>query len=503
MTPRHLIPLAAAALLGCAAPDERSEPPEAASPPHEAAPAPPATAPDPAGEPVPEVRLTLDETTPGITVLIELDLDRPTEVNLLFRMDFEGYPDLAARLVSLAARGPAGPLETQTAKEGLGVGHFVIDADAVGRVAIEYNLAVEPPDDSRLYHRVSQIAAYGGHLLARDLVPRIWLGPPHGGPQPAQVFFSGLPRDWRVATVEPHAGTGYSVADIVDAVFLVGPLRQQQLNLGPRSLVTAVYGRWPIDDARIFDAVNRMAGTLHRIAGDSWARGDYLLGVGRVPTTISGWSAGGQVIGNSAVTCAGGSLRSDVEFESWVYTTAHELMHWYIPTGFAFDSEPPSWFAEGFTDYMALKTLLVGGLIDAQAFLDEMHFRWQRYRDSPLYGTTSIIEAEEDFWSEDTYHYIYDGGALAALLLDLGFQDRGGSLERSLGQLRRRPQMSAEDLVAMLASIRENEWISDWLATGKNPDWEGRLETYGLASRNDSFVSLNDWATNALRSIRP
>lgn len=503
MIPRRLIPLAAAAVLGCAAPDERSEPPEAASPPNEAAPATAAVATDLAVEPVPEVRLTLDSTTPGVAARIEFDLDKPTEVNLLFRMDFEGYPGLSSRLVSLAARGPGGPLAIQAATAGLGAGHFVIDADVVGHVSIEYKLAVDPPDDSRLYHRVSQIAVGGAHLLARDLVPRVWLGPPHGGPQPAHVFFSGLPRNWRVATVEPHAGTGYSVADIVDAVFLVGPLRQQQLHLGPRSLVTAVYGRWPIDDARIFDAVDRMAGTLHRIAGDSWARGDYLLGVGRVPTTISGWSTGGQVIGNSAVTCAGGSLRSDVEFESWVYTTAHELMHWYIPTGFAFDSEPPSWFAEGFTDYMALKNLLVGGLLEPQAFLDEIHFRWQRYRDSPLYETTSIVAAEEDFWNEDTYHYIYDGGALAALLLDLGFQDRGSSLERTLGLLRGRPKMSDEDLVAMLASIRENEWIRDWLATGTNPDWEDRLETYGLASRNDSFVNLNDWATNALSSIRP
>lgn len=503
MTSRRLIPLAAAALLSCAAPDERSDPPDAASPPNEAAPVPTAATPEHAAEPIPEIRLTLDATTPGLAARIELDLPRPTEVNLLFRMDFDGYPGLDSRLSSLTARGPGGPLEIAAATNGLGAGHFIIDPAVAGNVAIEYSLALDPPNDSRLYHRVSQIAADGGHLLARDLVPRVWLGPPHGGPLPARVFFSGLPRDWRVATVAPRAGTGYSVADLVDAVFLVGPLRRQQLNLGPRSLVTAVYGRWPIDDARIFDAVSRIAGTLHRIAGDSWARGDYLLGAGRVPTTVSGWSTGGQVIGNSGITCAGGSASSAMEFESWIYTTAHELMHWYIPTGFAFASEPPSWFAEGFTDYMALKTLLVGRLTDPQVFLDEIHFRWQRYRDSPLYGTASIVDAEEDFWNEDTYHYIYDGGALAALLLDLGFQDRGGSLERALGELRRRPQLSDEDLVAALASIRENEWINDWLAAGTNPDWEGRLEAYGLAQRNDSLVSLNDWATNALSSIRP
>lgn len=503
MISRHLIPLLAAAALGCAAPDERSEPPEAAPPATEVDRAPTDTVARRLAEPIPEVRLTVDAAEPGIAGFIELEVPRPTELNLLFRVDFEGYPGLAARLTSLAARGPNGHLETAEAPDGLGAGHFVIDAGTAGRVTIEYSLALDAPDDSRLYHRASQIAADGGHLLARDLIPRVWLGPPRAGPHPARVSLNGLPRNWRVASIEPRAGTGYDVADIVDAVFLLGPLRQQQLNLGPRSLVTAVYGRWPIDDDRIFDAVSRIAGTLHRIAGDGWARGDYVLGVGRVPKTVSGWSTGGQVIGRSGITCAGGSARSNAEFESWTYTTAHELMHWYIPTGFAFDSESPSWFSEGFTDYMALKTLLVGGLIDAQAFLDEIDFRWARYRSSPLYGTASIVDAEEDFWNEDTYHYIYDGGALAALLLDLGFQDRGGSLERALGELRRRPQLSDDDLVAALASIRENEWINDWLAAGTNPDWEGRLEAYGLAQRNDSLVSLNDWATNALSSIRP
>ncbi len=498
------MPLAAAALLGCAEPDGRSDPPEAAAPPPtEAISARTTPAPETAAAPVPQIRLTLDAATPQLAARIELELPRPTDVNLLFRMDFEGYPDLASRLVSLEAHGPGGPLRAEKASAGLGAGHFVIDAGAAGPVTIDYILDLDLPDDSRLYHRVSQIAADGGHLLARDLLPRVWLGPPHGGPQPARVVFNGLPRDWRVATIEPRAGTGYSVADIIDAVFLVGPLRQQQLNLGPRSLVTAVYGRWPIDDARIFDAISRIAGTLHRIAGDGWARGDYLLGVGRVPTTVPGWSTGGQVIGHSGITCAGGSARPDMEFESWTYTTAHELMHWYIPTGFAFASEPPSWFAEGLTDYMALKTLLVGGLIDPQAFLDEIDLRWTRYFDSPLYATKSVVDAQEDFWNEDTYHYIYDGGALAALLLDLGFQDRGASLERALGELRPRERLTHEDLLAALASIRENEWIEDWLADGTNPDWEGRFEAYGLIRRNDSLESLNDWATNALGSIRP
>jgi len=500
-----LAPLALATLLACAEGGGRGEPPDATPPPPETS-TPPAAGPSrPADAPVPEIRLTLDAATPQVSADIALDLASPTEVNLLFRMDFEGYPDLESRLASLEARGPQGPLDVEKATTGLGAGHYVIGDAPAGRLTIDYRLELSPPTDSRLYHRVSQISVDGGHLLGRDLIPRLWLGPPRAGPQPARVVFSGLPGDWQVATIEEHAGIAYGVADIVDAVFIVGPLRQRQVNLGHRSLVTAIYGRWRIDDARIFDAISRIAGTMNRLADDGWARGAYLLGVGRVPTAISGWSAGGQVIGHSGITCTGGSNPSDPEreYEGWLYTTAHELMHWYVPTGFAFRSDPPAWFAEGFTDYLSLKTLLVAGLVEPQAFLDEIGFRWSRYRESPLYDNASMLEAQKDFWKEDAYQYIYDGGASAAFLLDLGFQDRGSSLEHALRELAGREVLDDDDLAVALASVSENEWIEDWLADASNPDWEGRLEAYGLARRNDSLVSLNDWATNVLSSIRP
>ncbi len=121
---------------------------------------------------------------------------------------------------------------------------------------------------------------------------------------------------------------------------------------------------------------------------------------------------------------------------------------------------------------MALKILLVGGLIEPQAFLDAVGERLSRYLSSPLYGVQSVAEAESDFWKNDTYRYIYDGGAAAAFLLDLGFQDRRGSLERALTEIRRNSPVSQTALMNALAAVQENEWIRDWLAGTANPDWE-------------------------------
>jgi predicted metalloprotease with PDZ domain len=450
---------------------------------------------------VPEFRLRLDPGTHTVDARMELDVPEPSPLHLLFRTESEGYPGLEARLQRLEAWGPAGALPVEKVPEGLGPGHYLVEVGRPGRVTVAYKTALTPDGESRHYHRVSQLATDGGHLIGNDLLPRVWLGSPRAGPQPARLWFAGMPSNWRVVTVEPRAGTGYDVEEISSAVFVVGPLRTQRFNIGPRSLTAAIYGRWPVRDERVFNAVNRIAGSLHRIAAGGWVPGDYVLAAGRVPADVPGLSAGGQVIGRSGIVYVGGSGPAELEFRHWMYTTAHELMHWYIPTAFDFEDAPPSWFAEGFTDYMALKILLVGGLIEWREFLDEIGARFARYRASPLHGT-SIAEAQEDFWDEHAYRYIYDGGAAAAFLLDLGFQDRGGSLERVLREVGSRDRLTTEDLTTALAAVRENGWIGDWLATGANPDWEARFAPYGLAWRNDTLTSLNDWASDALSSIR-
>lgn len=262
-------------------------------------------------------------------------------------------------------------------------------------------------------------------------------------------------------------------------------------------------GDWPVAEDRIVDAVQRIAGALHGIARDAWGPGTYLYASGRVPGGVPGLSVGGQVVDRSAIVYVGGDARPSHEYERWLHTTAHELMHWYIPQSFGFREKPPSWFAEGFTDYFALKALLASGLIDGPAFLAEIADRLARYRSSPLFGQASMAEAQKDFWEDDAYRYIYDGGAVAALLLDLGFQARGRSLERALAEARQDGHTSLDGLTARLADVPENAWLRDWLAEGSNPDWDGQLERYGLAWRDGRLESTDDWAITALSSIRP
>ncbi|HSG81726.1 MAG TPA: hypothetical protein VLC48_05715 [Gemmatimonadota bacterium] len=454
-------------------------------------------------EVVPDLRLRLDPGAHRVDGEIEIDVPRPAGIHLLFRAEWDGYPGLESRLKKLEAWGPSGSIDVALNAGELGAGHHIVDVVTPERVTIAYQMVLDPPGQAQLYHRASQLADDGGHLLGSDVLPRVWLDRPRGGAQPARIWFTGLPSSWRVASIERRSGTGYEIEDILYSVFIVGPLRSQRLNVGPHTLTAAVHGRWPVEDRRVMDATNRIAGSLHRIADDGWAAGEYILGAGRVPAGVPGLTTGGQVIGNAGIVYVGGAGPAEFEFQHWMYTTAHELTHWYIPIGFRFDGQAPRWFAEGFTDYLALKILLAGGLIDGQTFLNEVAARLTRYRGSGHYNSRSIVDAEKDFWEDETYRYIYDGGASAAFLLDLGFQDRGRALEQAIKAARRSAPVTTEVLRSALASVPENAWIDAWLASGANPDWDARLERYKLVWQDNTLVSLNDWATDALATIRP
>ena len=452
---------------------------------------------------VPEYRVRVDLSAQQVHVRVEIDVPEPGSIHLLFRGKWDGYPDLESRLQRLEAYGPRGPLTVEMKQEDIDSGHRRIVVEESGLVTINYAMVMSPPSESRFYHRVSQLSADGGHFIGRDFLPRIWLNKPSNGTHAARIRIEGMPRNWRPATVAGRAGNFYAFDDIGDAVIIVGPLRTWRLNIGRRSLTSAIHGAWPVDDARIVAAIESIAGALHRIAGTGWASGDYILGAGRVPVAVPGLSTGGQVIGKSALVYVGGSGPGELEFERWLHTTSHELMHWYIPTAFALPGAPPSWFAEGFTDYFSMKILLAGGLIEPQAFLDEIGDRLARYRASPLYGVTSVAAAEADFWEDNSYRFIYDGGAVAAFLLDLGFQARGGSLERVLTDIREAGLVTDESLSTALGSVRENEWINAWLAGDANPDWDAELARYRLSWNGQTLVSADGWATDALSSIRP
>ena len=245
---------------------------------------------------VPEFRLRLDPSTNTIETTIELDVPQAVPLHLLFRTEWEGYPGLEERIKEVEAFGPSGTLDVAPAPDALGPGHVTVEVEQPGHITVTYTSVLAPQGDSHFYHRVSQLAADGGHLIGNDFLPRVWLGPPRAGPQPARLRFTVMPGDWRVATVATRAGTGYDIDEILKAVFVVGPLRTHRINIGPRSLVSAIYGSWPVRDERVVRRVHpdsqlpvvARVGDLdpdgHRGAGEAAAAREEVYALHRHPT---------------------------------------------------------------------------------------------------------------------------------------------------------------------------------------------------------------------------
>jgi predicted metalloprotease with PDZ domain len=131
-------------------------------------------------------------------------------------------------------------------------------------------------------------------------------------------------------------------------------------------------------------------------------------------------------------------------------TLAHEYFHtWGIKEASAGDDESTDeqkpeqggqmrWFGEGFTEYFARLIMLRAGLLDMNAFLDEMQEMSTTARQVNTSGRLNLVTASEEFFARDAGRsYCYHEGCVLAFVLDLELrqQAEGG---RTLTEFMRR-----------------------------------------------------------------
>ena len=100
---------------------------------------------------------------------------------------------------------------------------------------------------------------------------------------------------------------------------------------------------------------------------------------------------------------------------------AHEVLHYWIGQRIrGSDFERMSWMSEGFTEYIANRTIYQEGLISRREYLDKLSRHigaYSYYWYSPLFDGTTLFEGGAD--KTRNRFGVYDGGAVAALCLDL------------------------------------------------------------------------------------
>lgn len=137
---------------------------------------------------------------------------------------------------------------------------------------------------------------------------------------------------------------------------------------------------------------------------------------------------------------------------------AHELFHLWNARAFRYRTPRESWFAEGVTEFYALRALRELGLLSAAAHRSRMEEAFERYRHDPWIGGGSIAMAGEQKFAHRVL--VYDGGLLVAACLDADMR-RATKGERSLDDLLRlmigRFDASARryDNAAIYAAVQE------------------------------------------------
>jgi predicted metalloprotease with PDZ domain/beta-lactamase regulating signal transducer with metallopeptidase domain len=238
----------------------------------------------------------------------------------------------------------------------------------------------------------------------------------------AEVEFH-LPQGWRVSTPwEPVPGrpNTFRVADrqeLVESFLLAGTHAQFQARSGDAQVLLAVGRDLENDGEGVRDAVQRVLGAGRELFGGT-PPGRKLL-IANLDPRASAGSLNGGVFGNSISLLTGRAFGRDGEVQ-WAPFVAHEVVHlWNGSAGFR-SRDNDYWFSEGFTEYYAFVLCARLDLVGRDKFLDRVRAACRGYLTHA--GSISLRDAGQQ--GRQVRAMQYDGGFVAALVLDLRLRER-------------------------------------------------------------------------------
>ena len=250
--------------------------------------------------------------------------------------------------------------------------------------------------------------------------------------QASEVSFQAPAGQGISLSYEPAPGRAgvYRVASeerLRDAFLVVGSYRASELKAG-QALVTLALG------GTMRDAMPEVEGAVRRFLGAS----EGIFG-GAPQTRI-------LVVGNvgaSPGSLHGGVFGSDVSFladeplgpanaERWRPFLCHEIFHLWNGTAISFPAGQQYWFTEGVTEYEAHLLPLRLGEAEREGFLSTFAGKAARYLEAA--GSKGLLAAGDEKFLNNAL--VYDGGSLAALVLDVEIRTASGN-RRSLDDLLR------------------------------------------------------------------
>jgi predicted metalloprotease with PDZ domain len=246
--------------------------------------------------------------------------------------------------------------------------------------------------------------------------------------RPARFRWGAAPKGWRLLSDLDHAGPR-TVNETANSFLMGAPdIRVVERTVRGGPLRVAFRGRFAFEDAAFVDQVVRVAEIQRRF----WRDEDEafliaMLALPRFKDDPTGSSTNGTGRGEAYVMWG----TPNIELDMLTRVLAHEQLHTWIARklGEQSDAEETSgkWFAEGFADFYADRTLLAGGVWSLEPFVAHYNELLARYAASPARAAPAA-EVAVKYWSNNAYQQAvgYDRGMLFAALLDHDLRTRSG-----------------------------------------------------------------------------
>jgi len=346
-------------------------------------------------------------------------------------------PGMVDEVEVLAARDEAGPLRLSTRDVGeddSAKRQWLVDRATIGTVELSYRVPAQaaaaprgPAPPTELRNDAAAVSGSGASFLLRPLA----------GDYGYRVSWdlSALP-----AGTSAVSSLGYGPAEALpvntlDSVyFMAGQLGHFPAEVDEQGFYSGWQGQPP------FDAAGLMA-TAQILRDDFtgfFAAPPGPYGIMMRPNPVN--AGGGIGLHRSFVV----TFDDDSDVDDLVFTLSHEMFHTFQPRldagGGSNSSLENAWFNEGLAVFYQREFLLRAGLIDPQAYLDDLNTHAGRYYSNAL-GNLPNSEVAAGFWLDTRIRTLpYDRGFLYFATVDEAVRAASGgtrSLDALVQEMRR------------------------------------------------------------------
>ncbi|HPF61136.1 MAG TPA: hypothetical protein PLI93_03660 [Gemmatimonadales bacterium] len=249
-----------------------------------------------------------------------------------------------------------------------------------------------------------------------------------------------------------------SLDELYNNTVVIGRHLHREMRAGDLRVILALDPAMATEDAAITDLLSRAIAAYRDILGDP-GRSRYLVALRRDAVDD------GEAFTSSFVQV----FRHPPEASRavvWANTLVHELFHVSTAQLTPADQATVEWFNEGFTEYMASRTLVRLGAISEAAWRQKLAFYISRGESSRIWDRERPTLAAAGEEKGRNWRWIYGGGAALAAYLDIVLRAESGgraSLDDVYRVMHRRfgvtgiPYTGA-DVAAAVSEVAGRDW---------------------------------------------